>query len=209
MTTTDLLAQQRADREDIFDLVRHERFARDRGDWDALADSFIADSYIRTTWFEGNAREFADQSLDMAVKGRHSKHPIWPIEARIHGDRALVESYAEIQNRSTIDGVEVDMTQHCRFFSRVVRTDAGWRFSTFEAIYQKDTIAPVNPHDTVPIDWNEVSELRPAYRIWAWAMTKRGYEVPQDLLGDDRPDLVAEFYREAEVWLAEGSTDSQ
>jgi len=140
-------------------------------------------------------------SRDMAEKGRHSKHPIWPIYAKVNGDKALVESYAEILNRSTIDGVEVDMVQYCRFFSQAVRTDAGWRFKSFEAIYQKDTIAPVNPHDRVPIDWDEVRKYRPSYRIWAWAMVKRGYEVPDDLLGDDRPDLMQEFYAEMDAWL--------
>ncbi len=190
------------DQQAIFDLVRKERFARDRGDWEALANYFTEDSYVRTTWFEGTGREFAEQSRDMAVKGRHSKHPIWPIETRIMGDRAIVESYSEIQNRSLLDGVEVDMKQYCRFFSRVVRTGRGWKLASFEAIYQKDTIVAANPHEQVPIDWDEVGEFRASYRIWAWSMSKRGYAVNHDLLGDDRPDLVEAFYAEANNWLS-------
>jgi hypothetical protein len=186
----------------IEDLVRAERFARDSGDWDRLTAFYVDASYVRTTWFEGTARDFSAASREMAQKGRHSKHPIWPIRVSVNGDRALVESHAQIQNRSTLDGVEVDMVQYCRFFSQLVRTPEGWRFLSFEAIYGKDTIAPVNPGDTVPIDWSALEGLRPSYRIWAWAMLRRGYEVSNDLLGDDRPDRVDEFYRAMDDWLA-------
>ena len=186
---------------DIFRLVRSERFARDQGDWEGLASHYIDDSHVRVTWFTGTGAEFAKMSRDMARNGRHSKHPIWPIRARVVGDRGLVESYSQIQNRSVIDGVELDMTQHCRFFSQVVRTDAGWKMKSFEAIYQKDSIAPVRPADEVPIDWDEVCRYRPSYRIWTWAMVKRGYSVPDDLPGDDRPDLVAAFYAQMAAWL--------
>lgn len=190
---------------ELFQLVRHERFSRDSGNWDALTECYIADSWVQTTWFRGTGAEFSDMSRDMAEKGRHSKHPIWPIYAKVNGDRALVESYAEIQNRSMIEGVEVDMVQYCRFFSQAVRTEKGWRFKSFEAIYQKDAIAPVNPHDVVPIDWPAVQQYRASYRIWAWAMVQRGYVVPDDLLGDDRPDLMEAFYSEMDAWL-NGST---
>jgi hypothetical protein len=197
--TADLAAL--VDEQAIFRLVRSERFARDQGDWEELASHFIEDSCVRVTWFAGTGKAFADMSRDMAVKGRHSKHPIWPIAARVVGDRGLVESYSEIQNRSVIDDVEVDMTQYCRFFSQVVRTESGWKLKSFEAIYQKDCIAAANPAEEVPIDWEEVRKFRASYRIWAWAMIKRGYSVPGDLLGDDRPDLVAEFYGKMKEWL--------
>ena len=189
------------DKLSITELVRAERFARDRGDWAALAASYVPESYVRTTWFEGTAQQFAEASREMAERGRHSKHPIWPIWVRLDGDRALVESTSEIQNRSKLDGVEVDMVQYCRFFSRVVRTEHGWRLASFEAIYHKDSICAVNPAEQVPIVWGELAGLRPSYRIWAWAMQRRGYVVSQELLGDDRPDLVEAFYREANDWL--------
>lgn len=197
--TADLAAL--IDEQAIFRLIRSERFARDQGNWEELANYFVEDSYVRVTWFTGTGKRFAELSRDMAEKGRHSKHPIWPISARVVGDRGLVESYSEIQNRSRIDGVEVDMTQYCRFFSQVVRTESGWKMKSFEAIYQKDSIMAVNPAQEVPINWEETRKLRDSYRIWAWAMTKRGYSVPDDLLGDDRPDMVAEFYGKMNEWL--------
>ena len=190
----------------IFELVRMERFWRDSGDWTALAAAFTDDAMVRTTWFYGTAADFAEQSRVMAVNGRHSKHPIWPIYAKVNGDRALVESRAEIQNRSVVNDIPVDMVQYCRFFSRVRRTPVGWRLASFEAIYGKDTITTVNPSDSLPISWDVLTSPRDSYRIWAWAMAERGYTIPDDLLGDDRPDQLKAFYAAEDQWLLGGDT---
>jgi hypothetical protein len=190
------------DRQAIADLVRLERFHRDRRRWDELAEDYIEDSRVKTTWFEGTGREFAAASREMAQRGRESIHLIAPSEIRVNGDRALCESNAQIVNRSVLHDVEVDMAQYCRFFSRVVRTPDGWRLASFDGIYHKDTIAPVNPGDTVPIDWDVLRDLRPSYRIWAYAISLKGYQIGQDELGDDRPDLLEPFYAAAERWLA-------
>jgi hypothetical protein len=133
------------DKQAIFELVRTERFWRDQGEWEKLAGAYVEDSWIRTTWFEGNGRDFTDASREMAQRGRHSKHPIAPIWARINGDRALVESNAEIQNRSIIEGIEVDTVQYCRFFSRVRRTPDGWRLSASRGSTQRTRSLPPTP----------------------------------------------------------------
>jgi hypothetical protein len=73
------------------------------------------------------------------------------------------ESNAQTVNGSMLHGVEVDMVQYCRFFSRAVRTADGWRLKSFDGIHHKDTITPVNPADTVPIDWDAPRDLRPSY----------------------------------------------
>ena len=194
------------DKLQIFELVRLERLWRDLGEWDKLAAAYTEDATIRTSWFHGSARAFAEGSKTMADRGRHSKHPIWPVYARVNGDRALVESRSQIQNRSEIDGVAVDTVQYVRFVSRVRRTPAGWRLVTFEDIYEKGTVAPVNPHDTVPIDWAEVTAATPrtSYQLHAWAISRRGYSVPDDLLGDDEPKQLNDFYAAEEAWLLAG-----
>ena len=50
------------DRTEIFYLVRYERFCRDQRDWKGLIDSFVPNSRVRTTWFDGPVEEFADAS---------------------------------------------------------------------------------------------------------------------------------------------------
>jgi len=196
----------------VAEAVRLERFWRDKGDWERLAEAFTDDSWIRTTWFEGGTgREFAEASRVMAERGRHSKHLVTPTEIRINGDRALCESLGEIHNRSILDGIEVDTIMYCRFVSRLRRTEAGWKLMSLEGIYQKDTIAPVNPSDRLDLDWDAIGKLRPSYRIWAHMIGLQGYHISQgdDIVADDRPDLVDAFMRAAEHWLDAGRDTEQ
>lgn len=202
---TDVISRTSLDQVEIADLIRRERLYRDLGRWEELADLYIDDSHVRTTWFDGTGRQFAAASKEMAEqRSRHSKHPIHPAEIRVHGGRAVCESLAEILNRDRLEGVLVDTTQYCRFISKVQRVDGTWRLVSFEAIYQKDTIVPVYPGDVPPIDRDEMESYRPGYRIWAYMLARKGYDVPQDdrIVSEDRPDLVARLYREHDQWLA-------
>ncbi len=103
------------DRTEIFDLVRHERFCRDQRDWKGLIDSFVPNSRVRTTWFDGPVEEFADASRRKMTGADASvaKHWIFPTKLQISDSRALVESPALIFDRLTFDGVEFDSFQYC------------------------------------------------------------------------------------------------
>ena len=112
------------DKQAIGEIVRLERFWRDRSEWEKLAGAYTEDSRVRTTWFDGNGRAFAAASREMAEqRGRASIHMVTPTEIRINGDRALCESLGEIHNRTTLEGVEVDTLMYCRFFSRLRHAD--------------------------------------------------------------------------------------
>lgn len=192
-----------ADKIAIVELIQLERLWRDIGEWDKVAAAYTEDAIIKTSWFEGPPGEFASRSKEMAVNGRHGKHPMVPLYVAVDGERALVESRAEIQNRVPVNGVWVDLVQFVRFVSRVRRTAAGWRLVSFEGIFEKGTVAAVNPAEVVPIDWAEVEGTgsRPSYQLHAWGMKLRGYDIPTDLLGDDRPDERDAFYAAELEWL--------
>lgn len=170
------------DRTEIYDLVRYERFCRDMLDWDGLQASFVSGSPVRTTWFDGT------------------------IEGFVEGSRAKMSSgsTATIFARQELDGVEYDYFQFCRFFSRLQKTDEGWRLASFEGIYQRDRMDVVNPADTPPIDWDLVATLRPSYRFLAYNQIRQGYDVNPELIGDDRPDLLEAFYDQEYSWLDTG-----
>jgi hypothetical protein len=197
-----------ADKAAIAELIQLERLWRDTGEYDNVAACYVEDAIIKTSWFEGSPTDFAEQSKAMASKGRHGKHPITIVYVTIDGDRALVESRSVIQNRlPVVDDTMVDMEQFVRFVSRVRRTEKGWRLVSFEGIYEKGTIRTVNPHETVPIDWADVEAAvpgRPAYQLHAWGMGLRGYSIPDDLLGDDRPEEREAFYAAEMEWLRGG-----
>jgi len=211
-TMTDQDRDRRAalqlDKAELAELVRLERQWRDKAKWDELVDCYVEESRIRTTWFSGSAREFAAQARKMTERGggRPSKHLISPVEIHVRGDRAVVESVGEIHNRDTLEGVPIDTIQYCRFLSRAVRTAAGWKLASFDGIYQKDVITPVFPGDVVSIDREEFEALRPSYRVWAYMLSRKGHEVPQgdEIVAEDRPEVVADFIDAAHRWLDAG-----
>ncbi len=131
--------------------------------------------------------------------GSRSKHLILPTKLRINGDRALVESPAQLYIRGKLDGIEYDLVSHLRFFSRVRRTAVGWRLITFDAIYIKDSMVPVNPSEHLRIDGQKLARMRSSYCLLAYTLAASDQEVDPDLLGEDRPEAVQAFYREADA----------
>jgi hypothetical protein len=205
-SSDDQRLQQLLEREEIFDLVRIERFYRDQRDWGGLLASYVPHAPVRTTWFDGTIEDFVDASRrKMSGPGASAaKHWIFPTALQINGDRALIESPAAIFDRLTFDGVEFDSFQYCRFVSRLVHTAAGWRLASFEGIYQRDHLRSVNPAEPLPVDWTVVATQRPSYKFLAYTQLRRGYKVDPELLGDDRPDLLAAFYARERHWLESG-----
>jgi hypothetical protein len=192
------------DRTEIFDLVRFERLCRDQRDFTRMVGCYVPNAPVRTTWFEGTVEEFAEASRKKMSSGSQAKHWIMPARLDINGERALVESPALIFDRLTFDGIEFDTFQYCRFVSRVIRTNAGWKLGSFEGIYQRDQMQTVDPRNPLPVDWTVIENLRPSYKFIGYTQVKRGYKVNPDLLGDDRPDLLAAFYAREQRWLENG-----
>ena len=192
------------DRTEIFDLVRFERLCRDQRDFPGMLGCFVPNAPVRTTWFDGTVEEFAEASRKKMTSGSQAKHWIMPARLEIKDSRALVESPALIFDRLTFDGIEFDTFQYCRFVSRVVKTACGWRFGSFEGIYQRDQMQTVDPRQPLPVDWEVIKSLRPSYKFIGYTQVKRGYKVNPELLGDDRPELLQAFYAREQKWLETG-----
>ncbi len=202
--STEKRIEQLLDRAEIFYLIRFESLCRDIKDWDGLVGSYVPGSPVRTTWFDGTIEEFAEASKAKMAAGGGAKHRVFPAKLHQKGDRAICESPADISERLTFEGVEFDVMAHVRFHSRVVLTDIGWRLNSFEGIYERDSVQPVNPEDILPIDWNIVNAMRPSYRFLGFCQAYRNYDVSQELLGDDRPDLLEAFYVAERKWVDTG-----
>ena len=193
-----------ADREDIFDLVRRERFARDQRHWSVMRDCFDDEAHIRSSWFDGGADDYLEGTKRLMGYSPNGKHWVFPGYLGIEADRATVESPAMIFNRILLDGVEVDFHVYCRFFSRVRRRDDRWRLLSFEVIFERDIMRTVNPADRLPIDWQKLATYRPSYRFLTHAQESRGTRVNPDLYGDDRRDQLDAFYAAENRWLGGG-----
>ena len=193
------------DRAEIFYLIHFESLCRDNGDWEGLVGSYVPGSPVRTTWFDGPIEDFAVALKAKTDAGDVARHRVAPAKLHQRGARAICESPANVSERLTLDGVQVDVTAHMRVHTRLVLTDLGWRLNSFEAIYERDSIQPVNPAETLPLDWDKLNALRPSYRFQGFCDARRGYQVTKDLLGDDRPDPLAEFYLAEREWVATGA----
>lgn len=192
-----------ADREELIDLARRERFARDQQDFDTMSACFHPEARIRTSWFHGgDAGEYvAATRARMASKAPTSKHWVFPADPRIAGDRATIESPAMIFDRIRLHGVEVDFYVFCRFFSRAERRDGVWRLLSFEVLFERDVLASVNPAEPLPVDWDRLAGFRASYRFLSYVKESRGDQVSQDLYGDDRREPLLAFYAGERQWL--------
>src|SRR5690554_712846 len=163
------------DREELYDLVRRERFARDQRRFDVMRDCFHDDAYIRTSWYDGRGGEaYVEATRKWMSSTGNSKHWVFPAYARVAGDRATVESPATIFNRAKLEGVEVDFYVFCRFFSRAVRVDGVWKLLSFEVFFERDIMRGVNAEEALPIDWQLLATLRPSYQFLAYIQLSRG-----------------------------------
>lgn len=193
------------DRAEIFYLVRFESLCRDIRDWEGLVGSYVPASPVRTTWFDGAIEDFAEALKAKLAAGDVIRHRVFPAKLHQKGGRAICESQANLSERLTVAGVEIDVTAHLRFHSRLVLTDVGWRLNSFDAIYEKDSARPVDPAHTLPLDAATMDAMRRSYRHLAACAASRDHAVSQDLLGDDHPDALDAFYLAEREWVATGA----
>lgn len=181
-------------------LVTQERSWRDRGDWARMSEAYHTDSWIKLAWFEGTGAELVEASRNGGRSGS-TRHRVSPSVVRVRGDRAVAETSVLVETRAEQDGIEVDLTVSCRYLTLLRRDGGAWRISRVETICERDTLNPVVPGDVLALDRERLASYRPTYRFLSYNIASRGIDPPQDLPGDDRPDLCAHLYRAADTWL--------
>ncbi|WP_127754266.1 nuclear transport factor 2 family protein [Devosia sp. 1566] len=187
----------------LFDLVRRERFARDQRRFDVMAACFHRDAYVRTSWYDGRGGDaYVAATRKWMSNTGNSKHWVFPAFAQIIGNRATIESPAMIFNRAKLEGVDVDFQVFCRFFSRAICEGGDWKLASFHVFFERDVMAPTLASDPLPIDRALLDTMRPSYKFLTYIQRSRGVMVNQDLLGDDRPEELADFHANEEQWLA-------
>jgi hypothetical protein len=188
----------------ISQTILKERQGRDRGWWDQMRACFADDATVRLSWFRGSGADFVAASEKMVARGETSLHRLSPPVVDHHGDRAFVEVPAVIEVRGEVDGVEVDLASATRLCYRVRRHENGWLIHSLDPVYERDTLTPSHPGETLPIGPGDVARFRSAYRFLSYVLSRRGYQVGDDLYGDDRPDEATRLYRAAHEWLRAG-----
>ncbi|MCA1280853.1 nuclear transport factor 2 family protein [Saccharopolyspora sp. 7B] len=185
----------------IVQLLLRERQGRDREWWPQMAAAFWPDSQVNLTWYTGDGPGFVAGSEEMSGRGDRSVHRLAPPVVHLAGARAWAEVSAAIEVRTTVDEVPVDLTSYARLGYRVERRDGEWRIFSLDAIYERDTVAPVLPGSVPSIPAEELAAFRPTYALLAWHLDRRGYRIGTGLLGDDRPAERDAYYDQVFNWL--------
>jgi hypothetical protein len=185
----------------VSQLIIRERESRDMARWDTMRDCFHPDSIVKISWINGSGPEFVEGSIDMAKRGMYAKHRLGPVLVTLNGNRALASLTGIIDIPRVIDGVDMVLSAYGRFIYRAEKRDDVWRIFSFECIYMRDELTPSILGQTIIIDPAEVAGFRPSYRNLAWCLMKTGYEVNQDLPGEDRPETVEKMMNEINAWL--------
>ncbi len=201
-------------RQELFDLVRRERFARDQRRFDVMAECFHENAWVRTTWYDGiggqayvdSTRELMGDSPSGPTTG--GKHWVFPAYAEVNGDRANIESPAKIFGRREMGGISVDVHTYCRFFSRAVNQHGQWKLLTFHVLFEWDELRPSVAGQVPELDQELLAKMRPSYQFLGYAQAKRGVNLNLNLLGDDRWDDLVAFHKREDEWLAgDGAID--
>lgn len=187
---------------DLIQVIAHEREARDRGWWDRLAGCYHRDSYVRSMWFTGTGREFAEASKKMAARGDHARHRLSVPSVHRHGDRAVVSMPMAIEFRIELHGVEADLVSYARGVYRLERRGGEHKICELSTIYERDTMTPVVPGDPMRLDRELLEAMPTSYRMLAYYFRVRGYHVNPKLPSDDRPETADALLSEAFDWLS-------
>jgi hypothetical protein len=185
----------------------HERQGRDRGWFDQMRAAYRPDSTVRLSWFTGNGLDFVDQTEEMNSRAGYSVHRLCPPSVRVREDRAHAETSVTVEFQVTFDGIPAHLVSYTRANCRLLKENGAWGLLTLDSIYERATLTPAIPGQSIVVDPEEVAGLRPSYALVALYLKRQGFSIPTDLLGDDRPEEVAAFYQELNSWLigSEGS----
>ena len=200
-----------ADVTEITQLILHERQGRDRGWWRQMRDAFASDSTVRLSWYRGDGPGFVNESERMGKKGDKAIHRLSPPVIHVEGDRAIAEMSCSVEFQVRIHQVPAHLVSYTRLNYRLQKQpDGGWTVTQLDAIYERDTLTPAVPGSRIDLTSAAVDGYRPSYALLAYYLSGKGYTIAEDLLGDDRPENVNEFYSELIDWLhADGTPGGQ
>ncbi|GHE77197.1 hypothetical protein GCM10017786_03150 [Amycolatopsis deserti] len=179
---------------------------RDAGDWDRFATVWHPDEgWMTATWFQGPAAEFIAASKAGFDRGVSILHFLGGHTADVADDRAVAQTKMTINQRASVDGIEVDVVCTGRFYDFCARLDGQWKIVRRQPIYEKDRLDPVDPAARLALDRGLLDRFPAGYRHLGYVQTKAGFTVRTGLPGLTG-DAVQRLYDEGAKWLAGSAT---
>jgi hypothetical protein len=147
--------QQMLDEYAVRSVRQRWAFARDHGEWETMRACFHPDATVRVLWYSGPVAGFLDETIKSFAErepGGGSKHWFGNSRVWVKGDRALLETDAQVLGRNRTGGYLFDFTLFIRLYDRIERRQGEWRILRMDAIYDRDRLDPVIP-GSVPADF--------------------------------------------------------
>jgi SnoaL-like domain len=198
--------RETADRLAIRDLVENWAVWRDAGDWERFRTVWHDDGRMMATWFQGPAADFIRVSREGFERGVSILHFLGGTSVDLAGDRAIAQTKMTISQRAEVDSVECDVVCTGRFYDFVERRRDVWGIVLRQPIYEKDRLDPVDPAVSLDLDRALLERFPAGYRHLAYAQTRIGFEVKEDMPGLTGPEVEALYVRGAR-WLDGGPPD--
>jgi len=179
---------------------------RDAGDWQRFKTVWHADGIMMATWFQGSFEDFIRVSKEGWDKGVSILHFLGGISIELDGQRAIAQSKMTISQRSKIEGALADVVCTGRFYDFLERRNGRWGIVLRQPIYEKDSIAPVDPAAHMVLDKTLLERFPVGYRHLAYLQTQIGYKVKTDMPGL-KGEKVEALYALGAAWLKGASIE--
>ncbi|KAH8204893.1 hypothetical protein TruAng_000932 [Truncatella angustata] len=157
---------------------------------------------IQVGAFQGNIDGFMNLSQMSSPPGLKILHLVDAVDIEVQGSKAVAVGLDTTLNRFEHQGSELDLTNISRTISRLEKVEGkGWKICSWETIYNRDTLVPVDPNTTTLPEIGESVKGRKSYRHLAWFISQKGVKMPDTLAGDDDPSTVGKVLKETQEWL--------
>jgi hypothetical protein len=127
-------------------------------------------------------------------------HFLGATTVEVNGHRAIAQTKMTINQRATVDGVQVDAVCTGRFYDFFEQRAQRWAIVRRQPIYEKDRLDPVEPGAKLALDRELLARFPEGYRHLGYLQTKAGFNVKLGLPGV-RGAEVAKLYAEGVAWL--------
>lgn len=188
------------ERAKIKELLEYDRYCRDTGHFEQMAECYSEDSVIRVSWFTGSGKEYGRRLAEAGGGG--AKHKVNYTVVWLNGDKAMAEmTTSMLSPRQSVDGGQVDLVSYARILTRVHKDADGWKILQGDCIYERDELIAVVPGAGITIDPKELAGYRPSYQGLCYVLARTGQTSDQELPGEDKPEMIEKLYDDASGWL--------
>jgi len=194
------MSQALLERLEIEELVQSWALYRDTVDWDKLRETVHPDGSMTATWFHGSFEAFIAAMQDAWRKGSSSQHFQGGTVVEVLGTKAIAQTRMAILVRGKLEDVPVDVNCLGVFYDRVEKRNGQWRIAKRNVIYDKDTLTPVHPGETVQLSSERLLRFPEGYRHLAYLQSFNGGNVNPEL-PTARSESSVQLKLEAQQWL--------